>query len=104
MNSIYNNAVKMAEVQSSANIQRQVDGKIHVSENAFQAANAENLKSIFSASELPGTNNISKDKKPLLFEQGFFIGVFYLYSFPSAITRHLYRFIFSFKCKIMSVP
>lgn len=63
MNNIYANALKMSEVQSSANVQRQVDGKIHVSENAFQAANAESLKSVFSASELPGTNNISKDKK-----------------------------------------
>ena len=63
MNNIYMSPVKMAEVQSSSNIQKQVDGKIHVSENAFQAASAETLKSIFSASELPGTNNISKDKK-----------------------------------------
>jgi len=72
MNNVYASSLKMAEFKSSANIQKQVDGKIHVSENAFQAANAESLKSIFSASELPGTSNISKDKKgsgSLLYER-----------------------------------
>ena len=48
MNNVYASSLKMAEFKSSANIQKQVDGKIHVSENAFQAANAESLKSIFS--------------------------------------------------------
>lgn len=63
MNSLYTNPSKMAEINSAVNIQKQVDGKIHVSENAFQAANAESLKSVFAANELPETSNISKDKK-----------------------------------------
>ena len=72
MNNTYAASLKMSEIQSSANVQKQVDGKIHVSENAFQAANVENLKTIFSANSLPETSNISKDKKgsgSLLYER-----------------------------------